>query len=73
MALNLRNCKCMVCSCGDVILLPYVIISCPLETVTTFLNSGVLFDMKLSFIDHISLVIGKAWAVLSASVDFKFR
>ena len=35
-----------------------------LETVTTFLNLGVLVGMKLSFIDHISMVIGKARAVL---------
>ena len=38
--------------------------SCPLEIVTTFLDLGVLFDIKLSFIDHISIVIGKAGAVL---------
>ena len=32
---------------------------------TTFCDLGVLWNMKLSFIDHISVVIGKAWAVLS--------
>ena len=42
----------------------YVVNSCPLETVTTFLDLGVLFDMKFSFIDHISMVIGNARAVL---------
>ena len=42
----------------------YAINSCPLKTVTTFLDLGVLFDMELSFIDHISMVIGKARALL---------
>ena len=31
---------------------------------TTFFDLGVLVDMKLSFIDHISRVIGKTRAVL---------
>lgn len=64
MDLNLRKCKCMVFSRGGVISSTYVINSCPLETVTTFLDLGVLLDMKLSFIDHISMMIGKARAVL---------
>ena len=38
--------------------------SCPLETVTTFLDLRVLLVMKLFFIDHISMVIGKARAAL---------
>ena len=53
MDLNLRKCKCMVFSRRDVNF-------CPLETVTTFLDLVVLVEMKLSFIDHISVVIGKA-------------
>ena len=58
------KCKCMVLSRRDVILPTYVIraLMCPLETVTTFLDLGVLVDMKLSFIDRISMVIGKARA-----------
>ena len=54
----------MVFSRRDVILPSYVINSCPLETLTTFLDLGVLSAMKLSFIDRISIVIGKARAVL---------
>ena len=42
----------------------YVINSCPLETVTTFLDLEVLVDIKLSFIVHISMAIGKARSVL---------
>ena len=38
--------------------------SCPLETLTAFFNLGVLVNMKLYFIDHISRMIGKARAVL---------
>ena len=47
-----------------VILSSYVIDSCPLENVTTFLDLGISLNMKMSFIDHISMVIGMAWAVL---------
>ena len=64
MDLNLRKCKCMVFSRGGVISPTYVINSCPLETVTIFLDLGVLVDMKLSFIDHNSVVIVKARAFL---------
>ena len=60
----------MVFSRMDVISSTYAINSYPLETVI-FLDAyccsitlGVLIDMKLSFIDHISMVIGKAWVVL---------
>ena len=35
-----------------------------LETVATYLDLGVLVDMKQSFIDYISMVLGKAWTVL---------
>ena len=55
MDLNLRKCKCMVFPCRGVISPTCVINSCLLETVTIFLDLGVLFDMKLSFIDHISI------------------
>ena len=64
MDLNLIKCICIVYPRRDVISPTYVIISCPLETVTTFQYLGVLVDMKLPFIDHISMVIGKARAVV---------
>ena len=54
----------MVFSRRDVIPPTYVINSCPLETTTTFPHLGVLVDMKLPFIDHISMAIGKVRAVL---------
>ena len=53
--LNLRTCTFKGFSRRDVILPTYVINSCPFETVTTFLDLGVLLDMKLSFIDHTSM------------------
>ena len=40
MDLNLRKCKCMVCSRRGVISPTYVINSCPMETVTSFLDLG---------------------------------
>ena len=64
MDLNFRKCKCMVFSRRDVISRTYVINSSALETVTTFPDFGMLVDMKLSFIDYIGMVIGKARAVL---------
>ena len=54
----------MVFSRRYVISPTYVIKSCPLETVTTFPDLVVLVCMKLSFIDHSSMVISKARAVL---------
>ena len=54
----------MVFSRRVVISPTYMINSCPLETVTTYLDLGVLLDMKLSFNDQISMVIGKARGVL---------
>ena len=41
MNLNLRKSKCLVFSRSNVISPTYVINSCPLETVTTFLDLGV--------------------------------
>ena len=64
MDLNLKKCKCMVFSRRHIILPTYLINSCPLETVTTFLDFGMLVDMKLSFMGHISMVIGKARTVI---------
>ena len=64
MDLNLRKCKCMVFSREGVISPTYMINSCLLETVTTFLDLLVFLDMKLSFIDYISAVIGKDRAVI---------
>ena len=53
----------MAFSRRDIISPTYEINFCPLETMTTFLDLEVLVDMKLSFIDHISMVIGKVRAV----------
>ena len=64
MDLSLGKRKCVVFFRRDVITPTYVINYCHLETVTTFLDLGELVDMKLSFIDHISVMIGKARAVL---------
>ena len=61
--LNLRKCKCIVFSRRCLISPTYVINSCPLETMTTFLDLEVLLDMKLYFIDHISIVIDNDLAI----------
>ena len=60
----MRKCKRKVFYRRKVIALTYVINSCPLETMTTFLDLGVSVDVKLSFMYHISMVIGKARTVL---------
>ena len=63
MDLTLGKCKCMVLSRRHVISPIFIINSCLFETVTTFLELGVLVDVKLSFTDHISMAISKARAV----------
>ena len=64
MDLNLRECKSVVFSRRDIRSPTYVINSCSLEPMTTFLDLGILLDMKLSFLVNILIVIVKARAIL---------
>lgn len=64
MELNLRKCKFMRFSRKTLIPARYVFDDYPLEAVDTILDLGILLDVKLNFIAHITMTVNKARAVL---------
>lgn len=65
MELNLKKCKHMQFSRGQISVHSYILNNCELELVNTFLDLGILLDSKLNFLQHIMLTVNKARGVLA--------
>lgn len=64
MELNLKKCKHMIFCRRGTISNNYIVSGTVLDTVSTFIDLGVLMDRKLDFLGHISMIVNRARSTL---------